>query len=246
MIEEHVSGEYAFTLDGNEQYTEIAAFRELWKALHGDPTLSEVLEQLIFVEQPLNRTVALSNATPEAMARLDRPSADHHRRVGRQPDQSAQGVGLRLCGHEPQELQGRLQGRDQRLPAGQAHPARCPTMPAMLSGEDLSNVGPVALLQDLAVAASLGITHLERNGHHYFRGLSMYDDELQTASAGPSSGSLSSPCRRLRRRLIDGRGHAGRLVVDAPFGLGFELDPSCFVPLADWKFASLDGQGTER
>ena len=43
-----------------------------------------------------------------------------------------------------------------------------------MSGEDLCNLGPVALLQDLAVVATLGIPHVERNGHHYFRGLSMY------------------------------------------------------------------------
>jgi hypothetical protein len=49
----------------------------------------------------------------------------------------------------------------------------------ILSGEDLSNVGPVALLQDLAVCASLGIPHVERNGHHYFRGLSMFPPDIQ-------------------------------------------------------------------
>ncbi|HCK51670.1 MAG TPA: hypothetical protein DIC23_00540, partial [Planctomycetaceae bacterium] len=37
----------------------------------------------------------------------------------------------------------------------------------IMSGEDLANIGPVALLQDLAVASSLGITSIERNGHHY-------------------------------------------------------------------------------
>ena len=49
----------------------------------------------------------------------------------------------------------------------------------LLSGEDLCNVGPVALLQDLAVVATLGIEHVERNGHHYLRGLSMYPSTLQ-------------------------------------------------------------------
>jgi len=47
------------------------------------------------------------------------------------------------------------------------------------SGEDLSNVGPVALLQDLAVAATLGLTHVERNGHHYFADLGALPAEVQ-------------------------------------------------------------------
>jgi len=34
----------------------------------------------------------------------------------------------------------------------------------VLTGEDLCNLGPVALLQDLAMTALLGIEHVERNG----------------------------------------------------------------------------------
>ncbi|NBQ58947.1 MAG: hypothetical protein EBU32_11325 [Opitutaceae bacterium] len=48
-----------------------------------------------------------------------------------------------------------------------------------MSGEDLSNVGPVALLQDLAVQAALGVTSVERNGHHYFKGLSAWPAAVQ-------------------------------------------------------------------
>ncbi len=48
-----------------------------------------------------------------------------------------------------------------------------------MSGEDLVNIGPVALLQDLTLMGVLGIGHVERNGHHYFKGLSMFSDALQ-------------------------------------------------------------------
>ena len=49
----------------------------------------------------------------------------------------------------------------------------------VLSAEDLGNIGPLALTQDLAVAACLNIDHIERNGHHYFAGLSMFPAEEQ-------------------------------------------------------------------
>src|SRR5690606_2352290 len=49
----------------------------------------------------------------------------------------------------------------------------------VLSAEDLANVGPVALLQDLAVVATLGISHVERNGHHYFAGLRHLPADMQ-------------------------------------------------------------------
>ena len=48
-----------------------------------------------------------------------------------------------------------------------------------MSGEDLCNIGPVALLQDLAVMATLGIESVERNGHHYHAGLSQFPKEVQ-------------------------------------------------------------------
>jgi hypothetical protein len=48
-----------------------------------------------------------------------------------------------------------------------------------MSGEDLSNVGPVALLNDLAAMAAMGIDDVERNGHHYFAGLSMFPNSVQ-------------------------------------------------------------------
>ena len=39
------------------------------------------------------------------------------------------------------------------------------------SAEDLTNLPVLALQQDLATIAALGLPHVERNGHHYFKGL---------------------------------------------------------------------------
>ena len=39
-----------------------------------------------------------------------------------------------------------------------------------LSGEDLTCQAGLAVQQDTLLAASLGVTHIERNGHHYVRG----------------------------------------------------------------------------
>ena len=53
--------------------------------------------------------------------------------------------------------------------------------PVHLSGEDLANVGPFALFQDLAMMAALGIGHVERNGHHYFKGLSAWPEPVKAS-----------------------------------------------------------------
>jgi hypothetical protein len=40
-----------------------------------------------------------------------------------------------------------------------------------MSGEDLTIQAGLALQQDLALVSILGLTHLERNGHHYVNGM---------------------------------------------------------------------------
>lgn len=107
------------------------------------------------------------------------------------------------------------------------------------TSEDLATVGPVAMLQDLAVAASLGLDHSERNGHHYFRGLGMFPADIQAAvlRAHPDlyeTGEDGVVCLR-----IDGGFIRTGSVVGAPLGCGLDLDPSCFTPLEAWSPESL-------
>jgi hypothetical protein len=40
-----------------------------------------------------------------------------------------------------------------------------------MSGEDLTIQAGLALQQDLALVSLLGLTHVERNGHHYVNGM---------------------------------------------------------------------------
>jgi hypothetical protein len=95
------------------------------------------------------------------------------------------------------------------------------------------------LLQDLAVVANLGITHSERNGHHYFRGLSMFPAELQEATvrAHPDLYRMHS------EGFATLRVEAGRLqvgsVVDSCFGSAVAFDAAFAVPLDEWTPDSL-------
>ena len=40
-----------------------------------------------------------------------------------------------------------------------------------MTGEDLTIQAGIALQQDLALVSLLGLTHVERNGHHYVNGM---------------------------------------------------------------------------
>ena len=52
--------DFAFSLDGNEQFQSFAEFRQFWETLRAEAELSPFLAKLLFVEQPLHRNVALN------------------------------------------------------------------------------------------------------------------------------------------------------------------------------------------
>ncbi|MED5401777.1 MAG: hypothetical protein VX669_15415, partial [Planctomycetota bacterium] len=105
----------------------------------------------------------------------------------------------------------------------------------IMSGEDLANIGPVALLQDLAVASSLGVKSIERNGHHYFAGLQAFP--------GPVADQVLAAHGDLYHRSSNGwptltvRG--GRVSLAslqrAPLGVGFAIDVEQFTDSVRWR-----------
>ena len=109
----------------------------------------------------------------------------------------------------------------------------------LFSADDLANVGPIALLQDLAVVATLGLTHVERNGHHYFPGLAMLPPDVQAATLR-EHGDLYRPAPG-GDPTLDIRAGELRLdsVVEAPFGARPLVPVVGLTPLDAWRFELL-------
>lgn len=242
VIERHATTpDYLFSLDGNEQSRSVAEFQEFWQALGRSPKLQAFLKHLYFVEQPWHRDVALD---PAAMGGLQAWA-------GRPPiiiDESdatleslpvALSLGYAGTSHKNCKgvfksvanacLLAQLQ-RDQRARA------------YIMSGEDLCNIGPVALLQDLAVTAALGISSVERNGHHYFAGLSMFPTKVQEQVLAShadlyhaSSGGW--PTLTIENGLLELAS-----VNQAPLGVGLNLDVEQFAPVEAWPAEQLPNQ----
>lgn len=170
------------TLDGNEAFTQAAAFRAYFDELRADTTLRTLLtERLLFVEQPLRRDASLVDDLAGWLA--DWPEAPPLLIDEADGDLAALPQALRLgySGVSHKNCKGIVKGLAN---AASLHLAnRHDGKPRFLSGEDLVNVGPVALMQDLAMQALLGIEHVERNGHHYMKGLSMWPAAVQDAAA---------------------------------------------------------------
>jgi len=157
--------DYAITLDGNEQHEDRAAIAEFWREVEATPALARLAARTLYLEQPLPRGIALdtdlSALAPvpllidESDATLDAfPLA---RTAG------YTGVSSKSCKGVYKSL---------------LNAARCTQWNAggppryFLSGEDLTMQAGLAVQQDLALAALLGLRHVERNGHHYVDGFS--------------------------------------------------------------------------
>ena len=179
VIEAETSADYAATLDGNESFADVASLQAFWTEAKARPTLANFWSRLMFLEQPLHRDVALGEAVAEALRGwTDRPALLIDESGGTPADfRRALAIGYSGVSHK--NCKGVIHGVANRCLIA-ARSAASSERALMMSGEDLSNVGPLALPQDLAVQAALGNLSVERNGHHYFAGLSGWPESVQT------------------------------------------------------------------
>lgn len=234
VIARHAPADFAFTLDGNEQFRSLNDFMVFWNEITRSPALRPFFKHLVFVEQPFHRDIALDAG---AMRRLtewaERPPLIIDESDG---DLYSLPQALRLgyAGTSHKNCKGIFKGIANACLLAQ-HRREQPEQRFILSGEDLANIGPVALLQDLAVCAALGIESVERNGHHYFAGLSMFPEEIQRQllAAHPH---LYHASERGWPTLSIGEGRIQlHSVNDPPLGVGAVVPVDGFAPLAAWR-----------
>ena len=224
-VEQHAPGDYAFSLDGNEQFKSVDAFQSHWMRLAGDTKLAPFFKHLLFVEQPFHRDIALEDSVGDGFDNWpDRPPIiidESDATIKSLPTALALGY----AGTSHKNCKGIFKGvanaclLNARREGGHM---------SVMSGEDLCNVGPVAVIQDLAVMATLGIESVERNGHHYMAGLSQFPDITQRQVLDAHAGLYRNSERDWPTLEIrDGRIDLGS-VNNQPFGTGFVLDLSPF------------------
>jgi hypothetical protein len=165
---------YRVTLDGNEQYADPGVFERFWRAMHQRPSLARLLQTISFVEQPIARAqVAAGMRSP----RLDRPviideSDDSLDAFPKALAAGYGGISSKTCkGFYKSILNAARIAR--RVNDGMATP--------ILSGEDLTTLAGISVQQDLALVGLLGISHVERNGHHFVDGMSFAPRDEQRA-----------------------------------------------------------------
>lgn len=231
ILRREVAGTAMFTLDGNENYARLAEFRADWESHRTDSVLREFFDRgLLFVEQPVHRHTALEdgvmreldNWTDAPPIIIDESDAD----LSCLP----RALSLGYSGTSHKNCKGVIKGLAQLATISQR---RLQGMNGILSAEDLANVGPVALLQDLAAAAAFGIEHVERNGHHYFAGLSMLPQQEQERTLQRHSDLYTRSTNGFPTLSIQ-NGCVNLTSVNAsPFGVAEHPDVSAF---EEWDF----------
>lgn len=161
------AGDYRATLDGNEQFHDMAGFAAFIGEASRDPALQGLWSRTLLIEQPVARQASLEDAVAGPLAEITafKPviideSDGSDEAVERALALGYRGISAKNCKgvfrtlHSYRHIR-RLASRGGR---------------AILTSEDLTTVPVVPLHQDLCVAAALGIPHSERNGHHYIVG----------------------------------------------------------------------------
>jgi hypothetical protein len=228
---------YRISLDGNEQYQELDGFLALIEQLKRAPRLQHFWRDVLFIEQPLERTVAMDPAIRPAMEALcrDKPVIIDEADGWLTAFKDAVALGYRGTSHK--NCKGIYKSLH-NMALARAHNERVGHRELFLSAEDLSNLPVVALQADLASVALLGIHHVERNGHHYFYGLGHLSAAEQADALARHPDLYERRGDTVFLRVRDGALACRSLQVP---GMGFAAPPDMarLTPPEEWDFASL-------
>jgi len=232
---------FHISLDGNEQYQRVDDFLELITRIKATPTLARFYEQIMFIEQPLDRAVALDPSVKPALTLLSRDKPVIIDEADGWLGAFREAVGLGYRGTSHKNCKGIYKSLQNKAFIA-LYNKRAGGPALFLSGEDLSNVPVVALQADLASMALLGISHVERNGHHYFRGLGHLSEAEKMDALTLHPDLYEHRGDEAFLKITDGKLACGSLQVP---GMGFAALPDMkrLTPVDRWSFDSL---GLER
>jgi len=172
---EGIAGSYHVSLDGNEQYDDLDALLALWRRMQEAPRLQRLVANILFVEQPIKRASALDrdvSALSQIKPVIIDESDDTLAAFPRARALGYSGVSSKCCKGLYKSILNAARCRMWNSAAGGSGRY-------FMSGEDLTTQAGLAVQQDLALVNLLGLTHVERNGHHYVNGMAALPEAEQ-------------------------------------------------------------------
>lgn len=210
-------GRSAVTLDANEQYGDLASLAALLHALAQDARLAAIERRLLYIEQPLHRTATFTQPLGPLAARpfIIDEADDSYDAFPRAQRLGYRGVSSKACkGLYKSLLNGVRVRRDPNL---------------FMTAEDLTCQAGLAVQQDCALAAVLGLTHIERNGHRYGGGFGAAPEAAAFRAAHPDL--YEGEGQAIRLRITDGTLALASLAVPG-FATAVHPDWAALSPLS--------------
>jgi hypothetical protein len=203
---DRIAEPYHATLDGNEQFAGVEGILQLFKRIKAEPRLKRLASSIVFIEQPVQRSHALSgdiSALADEIPVIIDESDDSLEAFPRARRLGYTGVSSKTC---------------KGLYKSILNAARCrlwnmeeSAQRYFMSGEDLTIQAGVALQQDLALVSALGLKHVERNGHHYVNGMAGLPEGEQEAFLDGHSDLYEQTHGAVRVRISNGNLEIGSL-----------------------------------
>ncbi|MDO8875686.1 MAG: mandelate racemase [Pseudolabrys sp.] len=219
---------YKATLDGNEQYENVDAVLGLWRRIGEDSRLARLKASMLLIEQPIARAQALSKPVhplaKDIAVEIDESDSDYDV-FPRARELGYRGISSKSCKGFYRALlnSARVAHYNEQYGGG-----------FVMSAEDLTTQGGIAVQQDLLLASLIGATHVERNGHHYVDGMAGAPQAEQDAYLA-AHGDLYKRAANGRARLNIQNGALSLRSIAQAHGLG-----SAVVP--DWTLMNLSAK----
>lgn len=237
VIESARGNDYALTLDGNELFESVAEFDALIERIESRPSLGVLWRNVLAIEQPLYRGISLSPEHAGAIRALSRRKPVIIDESDGQLDSYAAAI---ECGYRGVSSKGCKGAIKSLLNAGLTWQLndRGRKTEYLMTGEDLCSVGIVPVQSDMCLVATLGLEHIERNGHHFHPGLSYLPREQQEAALAAHGDLYARLGDTIVPNVIDGQFTIRSLQC---IGMGFAVEPDLATMASpeSWRYESL-------
>jgi hypothetical protein len=224
---------YSVTLDANEQYADLTALAALADRLDRDTALKPISTRLLYIEQPMPRDISRQSPL-DALAVRDfiiDEADDCYDAFPAARELGYRGVSSKSCKGIYKSIINATRAaiwsnEDERY---------------FISGEDLTCQAGLGVQQDLALGALIGLTHAERNGHHYVDGFAETPAAEAQAFLAAHPDLYINDGTTIRLSIHDGDLLTGSLMAPG-FATGAHPDWPALPPLQQPKAKTLQEQ----
>ena len=225
--------DYSVTLDANEQYADLGGLSALVDRLDRDSALKPIATKLLYIEQPMPRDIFRQSPLGLLAARdfIIDEADDSYDAFPAARALGYRGISSKSCKGIYKSIVNAT--RAAKWSAGGDK--------FFISGEDLTCQAGLGVQQDLALGALIGVTHAERNGHHYVDGFGDAPAAEAQAYLAAHPDLYFSAGNNIRLWIHDGDLLTGSLATPG-FASGVHPDWSALPPLNQAKAKILKEQ----